>query len=75
MIFLEGAALSVVKFEINKGLLGSVVEYIMSYSEYQIGRNESTSALAKIRLIFEFECECSDVPVNGQMHFFLWNYI
>ena len=75
MVFFEDATLPVVKFEVDKCLLGNEVEDIVSYSEDQVGRDESASPLAKIRLTFEFEGECSDVPVNGQMHFLLWNSV
>ena len=76
MVFFEDTALPVVKFYVNIRLLGNEVEYVVSHSEDQVGRDESASALAKIfGLSLEFEGECSDVPVNGQMHFLLWDSV
>ena len=76
MVFIEGATLPVVKFYVNISLLGDEVEDIVSHSEDQVGRDESASALAKILgLSLEFEGECSDMPVNGQVHFLLWNSV
>ena len=76
MVFIEDTALPVVEFYVDICLLGNEVEDIVSYSEDQVWRDESASALAKIfGLSLEFEGECSDVPVNGQMHFLLWNSV
>ena len=47
----------------------------MSYSQDKVGRYEDSSTFAKYRIIFQFECKYTEVPVDGQVHLLLWNFV
>ena len=73
VVLFEDATLHVVKFEVHIGLLGLGVEDVVCSSEDEVGRDESASALVNIMFALQSEGECSDVFVNGLVHFPLRN--
>ena len=47
----------------------------MSNSQDKVGRYENSSTFAKLWIIFQFECKCSEVPVDRRVHLIRWNFV